>query len=297
VNTAVTDLPLRKVFHDAEAPRGELLVHAMVEHDHAIGDVLLEPLPRELPVAALGGDHRGHALFLEPAEEPNHLGAQDRLVRQAAEERLDRVEHHALGADRIDGVIQPDEQGFEVVLAGFLDLVALDLDVIDRHLLLPDQRLEIEAEGAHVLRQLFGGFLEGHEHAGLAEFHGAAHQEFHRHQRLAAACPATNQGGTAAQQTAAGDVVEPFDSRRCFGHGIDDRFARTGELAGAPGGRAALLRSLRAASMACGVCLHCVRVCRGDGSASVIELEAGGGAPTPPTAVRILGVWAQQYQR
>ena len=42
------------------------------------------------------------------------------------EQRLDGVEHHPLGADRVDGVAEPDEQPFEVVLAGLLDLAALD---------------------------------------------------------------------------------------------------------------------------------------------------------------------------
>ena len=37
---------------------------------------------------------------------------------QPGEERLDGVEHDALGADRVDRVPEPDEQPFEVVLAG-----------------------------------------------------------------------------------------------------------------------------------------------------------------------------------
>ena len=53
-------------------------------------------------VAALAGDDRGDALVLEPAEQPPQLGAQDRLIREAAEQRLDRVEHDALRADRVD---------------------------------------------------------------------------------------------------------------------------------------------------------------------------------------------------
>ena len=48
------------------------------------------------------------------------------LVGQPAEQRLDRVEHDALGADRVDRVAQADEQPFEIVLAGLLDLAALD---------------------------------------------------------------------------------------------------------------------------------------------------------------------------
>ena len=46
-----------------------------------------------------------------------------------------RVQHHALGADLVDHRVEADEQPFQVVLAGLLDLAALDVDVIDRHLL------------------------------------------------------------------------------------------------------------------------------------------------------------------
>ena len=41
-----------------------------------------------------------------------------------------------LAPDRVDGVAQADEQPFEVVLAGLLDLAALDVDVVDGELLL-----------------------------------------------------------------------------------------------------------------------------------------------------------------
>ena len=53
-------------------------------------------------------------------------------LRQPAEQRLDRVEHDALGADRVDRVAEADEQAFEVVVAGLLDLAALDAHVVDR---------------------------------------------------------------------------------------------------------------------------------------------------------------------
>ena len=157
------------VLDDAQPAGRELLGDAVVEQDDAVGDVLLQPLAGERAVAALAGDDGGHALVLEPAEQPAQLRAQDGGVGQAAEERLDGVEHDALGADRVDGVAQADEQAFEVVLAGLLDLAALDVDVIDQQLLLLGQVLQVEAEGADVLGQLLGGLLEGHEDAGLAE--------------------------------------------------------------------------------------------------------------------------------
>ena len=44
------------VLHDADAARGNLLVHAMVERDHRVGDVFLETLAREHPFATFGRD-------------------------------------------------------------------------------------------------------------------------------------------------------------------------------------------------------------------------------------------------
>ena len=48
--------------------------------------------------------------------------------------RFDGVEHHALGADLLDGVFEAHEQALEIVFAGFLDLAAIDVDVVDDEL-------------------------------------------------------------------------------------------------------------------------------------------------------------------
>ena len=120
------------VLDDAQPAGRELLGDAVVEQDDAVGDVLLQALAGERALAALAGDDRRDALVLEPAEQAAQLRAEDRGVGQAAEERLERVEHDALGADGVDGVAEADEQPFEVVLAGLLDLAPLDVDVVDR---------------------------------------------------------------------------------------------------------------------------------------------------------------------
>ena len=207
------------VLDDAQPAGRELLGDAVVEHDDAVGDVLLQAVAGERAVAALAGDDRRDPLVLEPAEQPAQLGAQDGGVGQAAEERLEGVEHDALGADRVDGVAQADEEAFEVVLAGLLDLAALDVDVIHQQLVLVGQFFQVEAEGADVLGQLLGGLLEGHEDAGLAELGRAADEELHREQGLAAAGAAADEGGPAARQPAAGDFVESLDAGRGLGEG------------------------------------------------------------------------------
>ena len=90
------------VLHHAQAPGGDLVVDPVVEGDHAVGDVLLDAEPGQAAlVAALTGDDHGEAALLEPAEQPAELAADDRLVGQRAEEQLDRVQHDALGADRV----------------------------------------------------------------------------------------------------------------------------------------------------------------------------------------------------
>src|SRR5690606_27997162 len=91
------------ILHDPQTPDRSLLDGPMVEEDHTVGDVLLEALPRELPLAALPGDHGGQPLVLQPTKQPSQLCAQDRGVREAREERLDRVEHDPLGSDFVDG--------------------------------------------------------------------------------------------------------------------------------------------------------------------------------------------------
>ena len=162
-------------------------MHAMVERDHRVGDVFLETLAREHLLAALGRDDRGDAAVAHPAEQAPQLGAQDAGVLETAKQGLDGVEHDALGADLPDRVVEPHEQSFEIVFAGFLDLAAIHVDVVDDQLLLRDQRVEVITERPHVLRELIGVLLERHEHAGLGELLGAVHEKADSEQCLAGA--------------------------------------------------------------------------------------------------------------
>src|SRR5262249_15428838 len=136
---------------DAQASRGNLVDDAMVEQDDAVRDVLFEVVARQGALAALARDDRGDPLLLEPAEQAPQLRAHHRHVEEVAEEHLDRVEDDALGADRVDGMPQADEESVQVVLARLLDLAPLDADVIDDELLLAHQLVQAEAEGADVL--------------------------------------------------------------------------------------------------------------------------------------------------
>ena len=78
---------------------------------------------------------------------------------------------------------------FEIVFARFLDLAAIDVDVVDDELLLRHQQIEVVAERAHVLREFRGVFLEGHEHARLRELLRAVHEKADAQQCLAGPGP------------------------------------------------------------------------------------------------------------
>ncbi len=205
------------VLDHAQPARRHLLGDAHVEEDHAVGDVLLEVPPGEGALAALARDHRGDALILEPAEEAPQLGAEDPLVGEGGEERLQGVEHDPLRPDGGDGVPEPDEEPVEIVLAGLLDLAALHLDVIERELPLRRQGVEVEPERGHVPGQLEGALLERDEHPGLAEPRRPVDQELHAEERLAAPGRPADQRGPPSRQAAARYLVEPFDARRRLG--------------------------------------------------------------------------------
>jgi hypothetical protein len=77
-------------------------------------------------------------------------------IGQAEEQRLDGVDHHALCADRIDGVAQAHEEPLEVVGPGFLDIVGTDMDMIDGQPARSHQRVDVVAKRGAVCRQILG---------------------------------------------------------------------------------------------------------------------------------------------
>ena len=58
------------ILQHAQAARCDLFLHALLERDHAVRDVFLEPVPRQrLTFTALAGDDRRNAAILQPAKE------------------------------------------------------------------------------------------------------------------------------------------------------------------------------------------------------------------------------------
>ena len=207
------------VLDDAKPARRDLIVDAMVEKDDAVGDVLLEALTRERVDAAFAGDDGRDAAFLQPGEQAPQLGAQHAGVAQSGEERFDRVEHDAARADRAQRVVETDEEAFEVVFSGLLDLRALDPDVFERQALPLDEIGEVVAERRDILDDVVFGLFERHEDAALAA-RGAVNQELQAEERLAAAGPAADERRPAVRQPAARDLVEAVDSGRDLLEGL-----------------------------------------------------------------------------
>src|SRR5690242_14041394 len=56
------------ILDHSQATNGVLIVNPMIEKDHTIGDVLLQPLARELAAPGLSRNNGGHLFFLQPAK-------------------------------------------------------------------------------------------------------------------------------------------------------------------------------------------------------------------------------------
>ena len=117
---------------------------------------------------------------------------------------------------RAQRVVEANEEPFEVVFAGLLDLRALDSNVFERQALALDQIGHVVAERRDILEDVFLGLFERHEHAALA-VRRAVDEELQGEQRLAAAGPAAHQRRPALRQPAAGDLVEAVDTGRDLG--------------------------------------------------------------------------------
>ena len=101
------------------------------------------------------------------------------MFGERPEQRLDRVDHDSLRADRVDRGAEAKEEALEIPLAGILDLRARDVDVIEHEPALGLELREVEAQRRDVGGQIRSGLLEGQEHAGLVELRDAADQELH----------------------------------------------------------------------------------------------------------------------
>ena len=119
------------ILHDSQAACGKLVVDTVVQQDDAIRNVLFEPVAAEIAVAAFRRNHGGDAALFKPAKQAAHFGAQNSDVGKSREQRLQGIEHNALGSHRLDGMLQANEEAFQVVFASLLDFAALDVNEIE----------------------------------------------------------------------------------------------------------------------------------------------------------------------
>ena len=174
----------------------------MIEQDHAVGDVFLETETRERVLAAFAGDNRSYPERFQELKQPPNFRAQQRGVREAGEQRLDRIQHYPLRTDRLDRILEPDEQSLEIVLTGLGNFVGIDMDVVDRELALAHQFVEIEIKRGGVNDQLVLGFLEGDENARFPVVACAVDQKLDREHGLAASSAAADERRTSAREPA-----------------------------------------------------------------------------------------------
>ena len=199
------------ILDDAQPPRGDLLAHAVIEEDHAVADVFLDPVASERVFALFARDDGGDALFLQPAEQAAQFGPEDALVVRSPPNSASIVSRTTRLAPMVDGGRQADEEAFEVILAGFLDLAALDVDVVDDSFFCCGPVPPDRTQRGDVFGQFLGGLLKGHEDARLVELdaprtrNSMARGSFRSRRRRRSAW-------AGRRQPAAGDLVETADA-------------------------------------------------------------------------------------
>ena len=202
------------------------------------------PCRVSVPLAALAGDHRGDAAVLQPAEQPAQLGAQD--APGSGSPRTASRSCRAPPASRRSASMalrEPDEQPFEVVLAGLLDLAALDVYVVDDELALASSiwsRSKPE-RGARWRPGPPAVSSNAMKTPGSSNCSAPRTRNSMANKRLAAAGAAADQRRAAARQAAAGDLVEALDAGRGLGQALAPRRRRPAGMTGAHPSRTARL--------------------------------------------------------
>ena len=142
----------------------------------------------------------------------------DGRVGERAEQRLDRVDHDALRADRVDRRAEPQEQPVEVPVAGLLDLVAVDVDVVDH-----EQAVGLEAGRGRTPATRRWRSRSSRDSSNATNTPGSSNSVIPRTRNSIASSVlpqpgrAADERRTSARQPAAGHLVEAADARRAFG--------------------------------------------------------------------------------
>src|SRR3546814_10651747 len=73
------------IFDDPQPARRNLVVNAVIQQDHAIGNIFLQPAAREGAIAALSSDDSRQSAFFQPIEQAADFRAQDRSEEHTSE--------------------------------------------------------------------------------------------------------------------------------------------------------------------------------------------------------------------
>jgi hypothetical protein len=196
------------------------MLQAVAQQDHVVGHELLHAPASHVAIflGALHRHQRGNPQSAQSRGNAVQFAAHGAGVGELREQRADGVQDHALGVDRVDGVLDARQQRRQVVGPdGQRVFAGLGRGVHHGDLLLVEQAFQVPAEGAHVLHQVGRRFFEGHEDTVLAIVAHPGEQELQCHHGLAAAGGARHQRAAPLGDAAVGDLVETDDARGQLG--------------------------------------------------------------------------------
>lgn len=199
------------VLDDTQAPGRDLVHDPVVEGDDAVRDILFKAVLGDRQVPAFARDNSSHTPVLEPVEEPAQLRPEDRLVGKAGEKGFKGVNGHPFCTDLIDHRAEPDEQAFEVVLAGLLDLGAFNDNVIEDQSLPADKVVKIEPHRPEIFLKIVNILLERDKNAGFFVIGNPPDDELHCKERFPASRATADKRGAAFREPATGNIVKTLD--------------------------------------------------------------------------------------
>ena len=75
-------------------------------------------------LSGFAGNDGRHLFLLEPSEKSFYLKTKNAAIDDPGKERFDRIKNHTLRTDGVDGMLETDEQTFQIEVI-FLDIPML----------------------------------------------------------------------------------------------------------------------------------------------------------------------------
>ena len=135
-------------------------MHPLLQQNDAVGDIFFDAVPGQSAVAAFRRDDRRQVMLFQPMQQAAQFRAQDGVVRDAREQRIDTVEHDALRPHRLHRVSEANEQSLQIIFAGFVNFLAIDVQIIGGQQLALLQVVQIDPKRRAVELDFLDPFLE-----------------------------------------------------------------------------------------------------------------------------------------